>query len=391
MTELVDTSPRVDVDPAEYRRLLGYPRDHEITDRAKELIAATQEWYRRHGRPWLYLRPADRLEVKNEAICIDGIVFTSRRLSAVLSQAEAHGAFLVAVSAGPEAEEQAHQLWLDEKTDEYFFLETYASAVVEHLITMAGARLCAWADGEEMAILPHYSPGYSQWDIAEQSQLLNLIESRNALPGRLETLDSGALKPKKSQLAVFGLTRFAERTQRLADLVPCQNCSLANCQFRRAPYRRAPVPAKYSVNPKALARWASERLSLTTLADGAIEAQFRYDGTTCTNMGRPLAFQYDVILGPPQDGYQIREQYCAPVPGDTGHTAMCQYQVSAGPLMTAIDREKPLLGQPLSSVLAWKRDASPAGCYCDATSREHKWGLVLETIHYALHQHGQER
>jgi hypothetical protein len=391
MTELVDTSPRVDVDPAEYRRLLGYPRDHEITDRAKELIAATQEWYRRHGRPWLYLRPADRLEVKNEAICIDGIVFTSRRLSAVLSQAEAHGAFLVAVSAGPEAEEQAHQLWLDEKPDEYFFLETYASAVVEHLITMAGARLCAWADGEEMAILPHYSPGYSQWDIAEQSQLLNLIESRNALPGRLETLDSGALKPKKSQLAVFGLTRFAERTQRLADLVPCQNCSLANCQFRRAPYRRAPVPAKYSVNPKALARWASERLSLTTLADGAIEAQFRYDGTTCTNMGRPLAFQYDVILGPPQDGYQIREQYCAPVPGDTGHTAMCQYQVSAGPLMTAIDREKPLLGQPLSSVLAWKRDASPAGCYCDATSREHKWGLVLETIHYALHQHGQER
>ena len=263
--------------------------------------------------------------------------------------------------------------------------------MVEHLITMAGARLCAWADGEEMAILPHYSPGYSQWDIAEQSQLLNLIESRNALPGRLETLDSGALKPKKSQLAVFGLTRFAERTQRLADLVPCQNCSLANCQFRRAPYRRAPVPAKYSVNPKALARWASERLSLTTLADGAIEAQFRYDGTTCTNMGRPLAFQYDVILGPPQDGYQIREQYCAPVPGDTGHTAMCQYQVSAGPLMTAIDREKPLLGQPLSSVLAWKRDASPAGCYCDATSREHKWGLVLETIHYALHQHGQER
>jgi hypothetical protein len=391
MTELVDTSPRVDVDPAEYRRLLGYPRDHEITDRAKELIAATQEWYRRHGRPWLYLRPADRLEVKNEAICIDGIVFTSRRLSAVLSQAEAHGAFLVAVSAGPEAEEQAHQLWLDEKPDEYFFLETYASAVVEHLITMAGARLCAWADGEEMAILPHYSPGYSQWDIAEQSQLLNLIESRNALPGRLETLDSGALKPKKSQLAVFGLTRFAERTQRLADLVPCQNCSLANCQFRRAPYRRAPVPAKYSVNPKALARWASERLSLTTLADGAIEAQFRYDGTTCTNMGRPLAFQYDVILGPPQDGYQIREQYCAPVPGDTGHTAMCQYQVSAGPLMTAIDREKPLLGQPLSSVLAWKRGASPAGCYCDATSREHKWGLVLETIHYALHQHGQER
>jgi hypothetical protein len=67
--------------------------------------------------------------------------------------------------------------------------------------------------------------------------------------------------------------------------------------------------------------------------------------------------------------------------------------------MAAIEREKPLLGQPLASVLAWRRQASPAGCYCDAASREHKWGLVLETIHYALHnllqnhqeEHGQER
>jgi hypothetical protein len=28
--------------------------------------------------------------------------------------------------------------------------------------------------------------------------------------------------------------------------------------------------------------------------------------------------------------------------------------------------------------------AGRAGCYCDAASRQHKWGLVLETIHYAL-------
>jgi len=30
------------------------------------------------------------------------------------------------------------------------------------------------------------------------------------------------------------------------------------------------------------------------------------------------------------------------------------------------------------------RPASPAGCYCEPASRQHKWGLVLETIHYAL-------
>jgi hypothetical protein len=393
MTEIIDTSPDVQVDAAEYRRLLGYPRDHEISERAQELADAAREWYRQHGQPWFYARQVDRIAVEDSRICIDGAGFSSQRLAAILQQAEAHSGFLVAVSAGPEAEEQARKLWLEEKPDEYFFLETYGSAVVEHLITSAGSRLCAWADGQTMAVLPHYSPGYSQWDISEQSQLLGLVQSRAALPGRLETLDSGALRPKKSQLAVFGVTRYLDRVRRLSDLVPCQNCSLANCQFRRVPYLRAPVGANYSVNVKALARWAAERLSLATRSDGATEARFRYDGTTCNNMGRPLAFQYDVILGPEQGGYQIREQHCAPVSGDTGHTAMCQYQTNAGPLMMAIDHEKPLLGQPLASVLAWRREPSPAGCYCDAASREHKWGLVLETIHYALNRqkNGHER
>jgi hypothetical protein len=52
--------------------------------------------------------------------------------------------------------------------------------------------------------------------------------------------------------------------------------------------------------------------------------------------------------------------------------------------MTAVERERPLHGQPLDSVVRWSRPSSPAGCYCEAESRQHKWGLVLETIHYAL-------
>jgi len=402
MIEIVDSSPDVQVDPAEYHRLLGYPRDHVLSERALELADSASDWYRQNGRPWIYARQVDRLNIEGPQISIDGVSFASQRLAVTLRQAEAHSAFLVAVGAGAEAEQQAHKLWLEEKPDEYFFLETYGSAVVEHLMTGMGARLCAWADHRAMAVLPHYSPGYSQWDVAEQGRLLNLIQSApTPLPGPVEALDSGALRPKKSQLGVFGLTLHTDRVRRLSGLVPCQNCSFANCQYRRTPYLRArqtpelaaivarePEVATYSVHTRALARWAAERLSLETLADGGIAAHFRYEGTTCSNMGRPLTFQYDVTLGPPQDGYPIRTQHCAPAPGDTGHTHMCQYQTNAGSLMAAIDREKPMLGQPLSQVLQWPRPVSPAGCYCEASSREHKWGLVLETIHFALHQKG---
>jgi hypothetical protein len=53
-------------------------------------------------------------------------------------------------------------------------------------------------------------------------------------------------------------------------------------------------------------------------------------------------------------------------------------------LMASIGSERPLAGQPLDEVIRWSRPASPAGCYCEPASREHKWGLVLETIHFRL-------
>ena len=81
--------------------------------------------------------------------------------------------------------------------------------------------------------------------------------------------------------------------------------------------------AKYTVNAKALQRWSDERLSMDRRADGSVDAVFRYEGTTCTNMGRPLQFQYRVTLGPRADGYPIREQQCAPAEGDDGPHATC--------------------------------------------------------------------
>ena len=142
--------------------------------------------------------------------------------------------------------------------------------------------------------------------------------------------------------------------------------------------------ASYSVSLKTLQRWSEERLSIATRTDGTVDAVFRYEGTTCTNTGRPLQFHYHVTLGPRDEGYPIREQWCGPAPGDEGHTSMCRYISHREQLMASIDRERPLNGQPLDDIVQWTRPASPAGCYCEPESRQHKWGLVLETIHYTL-------
>jgi hypothetical protein len=401
--ELTDTAPRVTVQPAEYIRLLGYPRGWTLEGRAQELGDWARDWYAHHGRPWTYARGVDGIRIDHGAVVLDGVRFTSSRLTTTLAAAGADRAFLVAVSAGPELEEEAQARWRDGKPDEYFFLEVFGSAVVEHLVTMTGARLCAWADAEHAAVLPHYSPGYTEWAVDEQPNLLALIRARQPAAVPLEVFPSGMLRPKKSLLAVFGVTGHVDRVRPLTDLSPCEGCSFVPCQYRRAPYRRPRTPASselpiaadadanplsedasYSVSAKALQRWSQERLTIEMRDDGSIAAVFRYEGTTCTNMGTPLQFHYHVTLGRCEDGYPIQEQWCGPAPGDEGYTAMCRYLTDHDQLMASIAAERPLHGLPLDDVVRWKRPASPAGCYCEPESRQHKWGLVLETIHYAL-------
>ena len=401
MIEISDASPRVAVQSAEYTRLLGYPRGWTLDGRAQELGDWARDWYAHHGRPWTYARGVDGIHIDEGAVVVDGVRFNSSRLSATLAAAGADRAFLVAVSAGPELEEEAQVRWRDGKPDEYFFLEVYGSAVVEHLVTMTGARLCAWADAAQTAVLPHYSPGYPEWTIDEQPMLLDVIRAPHPAAVPLDVLESGMLRPKKSLLAIFGVTRHIDRVRPLTELSPCEGCSFVPCQYRRAPYRRSrrsspselplvadvnPLSdnASYSISFKALQRWSQDRLTIEIRDDGSIAAMFRYEGTTCTNMGRPLHFHYHVTLGPREEGYPILEQWCRPAPGDGGYTAMCRYLSHQDELMASIALERPLHGRPLDDVVRWSRPASPAGCYCEPESRQHKWGLVLETIHYAL-------
>jgi hypothetical protein len=419
MFALSENCPDVNVPEAEYKRLLGFPAHYELAGPARELAEAATQWYAAHGRPWIHARQTCTLELTNGRLKLDGVEFSSPQLHDQFAEANARQTILVAVSAGKECEERARELWQESKPDEYFFLEVFGSAVVEHLITIANGRICGWADNHGLVALPHYSPGYSGWDISDQIKLWELITAQNhgTLPGELQVLDSRMLRPKKSLLAVIGITADVERARRFAKLVPCENCSLPGCQYRRAPYQRSrpliedvcrlqttpvspndghPNPsalthdARYSINPRALRKWSQERLALKTLPDGSVEAHFRYDGTTCSNMGQPLEFHYRIKFSPPTDGYRITEADCAPAPGDTGHTHQCEYLNDAIALMGKIANEKPLLGQPLNDILIWERAANPSGCYCDAERRAHKWGIVFEVIHHALVQNEKQ-
>jgi hypothetical protein len=406
--ELFDSHPSVAVDEAEYRRLLGYPRAHVPGARAEELAAGARHWYAENGQPWVYMREV-AMRVSEGALQLDGVEFDSSQLREHLRQAGAERALLLAVSAGSGCEEHARQLWAESKPDEYFFLEIFGSAVVEHLVATSSGRICELAERDDLLAVPHYSPGYTGWIVADQNKLFDLIARglSKPFPGPLEVLTSGMLKPKKSLLAVIGLAPRAGRSAVSAQ-VPCTGCAFSPCGYRRAPYRHASLQgevsvisgsgaaqkttesplaregARYTVNLRALRKWADERVQLQALPDGSLVAKFRFDGTTCKNQGQPFAFDYTVTLSSAADGYAILNADCRPAPGDSRHTLMCAYVSDNKGLMQEIAEEKPLLGRPLNEVLGWKRCAAPSGCHCSTDTRTHKWGLALEAIHFAL-------
>jgi hypothetical protein len=395
--ETHDTQPEYQVQDAEYLRLLGYPPGHEPGARVRELMAWARTWYGEHGRPWVYFRRVE-FHAETERLRLDGVEFHSDRLHAHLRQNDARSAVLLAVSAGRECEEHARALWNEGRPDEYFFLESYGSAVVEDLVARTSGRICDRAGPQGLMAIRHYSPGYTGWDVAEQNKLFSLIAHgmSGSFPGPIEVLSSGMLRPKKSLLGVLGLAPVSAQAAAAAAEAPCLNCSFSPCRYRRAPYRHqvgpvsdrpgqsqtGPAATPYTVNLRALRKWAAERVRIERQSDGGLEAVFRFDGTTCAH--RPLAFDYRVKLGAPERGYPILESSCTPAPDDDGHQFTCSYLSDGAAHLLEIAADRPLAGRPLDEVLAWARPSAPAGCHCSADSRQHKWGLALEAIHYTL-------
>jgi hypothetical protein len=403
----------IEVSPAEYKRLLGFPGDFDLASSDQEILermARAEQWFNDHGKAWTFSQLIEDFEITDDHVRVSGVKFVSPVLRAKLLEAKAHAVVLVAMSAGPEAEARAAQHWSDDEPDDYFFMEMYASGVVETLVTQVGAQLCGWAEQHQNKVLPHYSPGYVGWDIEDQGALYHLFHDgpEHLFSDRLTILSSGMLKPKKSLIGLFGITKRENVAIEANTLIPCEQCSFNNCAFRRKEYiiptftieglRVAPeviddtpdvvlpltADAKYAYGNKPLKKWVKNHLNIEHKPDGGVDALFQFEGSTCSNAGVELKFDYKVHLSPAQDGFLIHEMQCAPTKGHDGHTFQCLYLSKGDKFTKEIAEYKPLLGQPLDDVLRWEPEMIPTGCLCGIESRNHKWKIVLQTLHYGL-------
>jgi len=404
------------VSEAEYKRLLGFPDDFIIAESDQHIVERmdkAKEWFNLYGKPWTFTKLIEDFEIADDHIEINGVKFISSVLRDKMKQAKAHAVVLVAMSAGSEAEARAGVHWKENEPDDYFFLEMYASGVVEALVTQVGAQLCGWAEQHGNKVLPHYSPGYVGWDIEDQKSLFNLFQNGNKhlFSDRLEMLSTGMLKPKKSLIGLFGITRKENVAAEVNSLIPCEQCSLSDCTFRRLPFippeftiegnrianevidgpdgshdasMALVTDGDYAYSKKALKKWNKNHLTFERSSDGSIEAIFKFEGSTCSNAGVEIKYDYKLSLSSPKDGCEIKAMQCRPSGKDDGYTFQCPYITKGDAFLKEIDDQKPLLGQPLDEALSWEPDIVPSGCLCGEESRNHKWKIVLQSLHYGI-------
>ena len=399
-----NTLAAIEVPLSLFGRHLGLPAGAELDERMAELAAETRGWYREHGAPWVYRRETSITEINGDTIRLAcGTRLTSRLLAAGLEEAAARALVVVAISAGPEVDEEIGERWRGGRPDEALFLNAYAVAVTEHLRRREASELAALAARRRLAVLPHYSPGYEGWGLADQKRLYELIvedlSGPSALPGPLHLLPSGALSPAKSTLAAFGVTQAslsggtvaADPEADLPDYWVCRTTADRAAAGRQAegnaalPSQDAPA---YAFPESALEKWTKERLRVRTVDEDRLRARFRFDGTTCNNMGLLLQFDYEVELARKDGAYRILACSARPVDGDNGHRSMCAYMSHPERFMETVRAAPSGFGDRLDRVLHWRPETSPTGCLCTRGAQNHKWRIVLQTLHYALRKRG---
>jgi hypothetical protein len=204
MMPLGEANPRPVVREEDYKRFLRFPPARPFEGPMATNADWARAWYEENGRPWWHGRRIEDFAAMPDGVRLRDQTFVSSTLAERAARASA--ALVVAVSAGPEVDDEAARRWAEDEPDRYFFVQAWGAAVVAVLLETARHEFAAQVGAELSQVRYGYAPGYPNWPIDDMPRLLALLRDDRDLPGPLEVLTSGMLKPQKSQLALF----FAE-------------------------------------------------------------------------------------------------------------------------------------------------------------------------------------
>ena len=119
----------------ELLRLLGLPRGRALEGELRERADGARAWFAVHGRPFAAARRVEVRDLTATGVLLsDGSELSSRRLAEGLHATRGHAVLVLAVSAGREVAAEVSRAWAEDRPDEAYFLDRFATAVTEALV-----------------------------------------------------------------------------------------------------------------------------------------------------------------------------------------------------------------------------------------------------------------
>ncbi len=106
-------------------------------------------------------------------------------------------------------------------------LQACAAAMVESYCDECNEALSKEAALRGLYLRPRYSPGYGDFSITHQPDLLAMLDCQKKIG--LTVTDSFMLAPSKSVTAIIGLTS----EQKSCHIAKCMDCKSVHCPFRK--------------------------------------------------------------------------------------------------------------------------------------------------------------
>jgi hypothetical protein len=219
------------IDPDEVLRFQGYKQGRDVpTPDVRALFDEAFAEGERLMAPravarWLPVtaRGADTLEAGGERLAIPG---TGERWGPVEHVAAA------VCTLGEALERRVAALWDARELPLASMLDSVGSGAVESLAEYVNDVLCQQGLAAGLAVTNRISPGYADWDVAEQRALFRLCPGA---PAGVTLNEACFMTPGKSISLLVGAGPAARVDHYFSQ---CARCWMRDCAYRRGPARR---------------------------------------------------------------------------------------------------------------------------------------------------------
>ncbi len=189
-----------------YSRMGFKPRRAEIPSTMRSLIEEVLQLGRELVKPRAIYRRRGIVRIDQEGIELeDGLQISSLKVRHWMEGC--HSLYLAAVTLGPDLDRRVQELSTGGDVTRAFLLNAYGAEAAEALMESLDAHLADLDSQRGFSTTKRYSPGYGDWRISAQKELLDHLEAHRI---GIQLTDSFMMIPEKSVSAIIGVRPLSQ-------------------------------------------------------------------------------------------------------------------------------------------------------------------------------------